>query len=104
MTEQNETQQSNPMDTLREIREIANMLDSATLYCDDLNPVFIHTEIGNILNLVDSLLESAQATTQISDRGVSYWLKFCDPLPDVDEKDLMPRSWAISREELGDNE
>lgn len=101
MSEQNETQQPNPIDTLKQILSIAQDLHDFATLLDTINPGYVMRETAKITALVDDLLEGAAATKQISDRGVSYWLKFCDPLPDVDEKDLIPRSWSISKEELG---
>lgn len=36
------------------------------------------------------------------DHPVSFALKLCEPLPQVDESTFKPREWSISKEELED--
>lgn len=45
--------------------------------------------------------KTAKKAAGYKPKPISFWLKFAKAMPDIPESELKPRTWQITREELG---
>lgn len=79
---------------LEMIKQNADIIRREVNSSDEINRGYIRSRVSLIKEIIDDMSRYYQ------DGSISFWLKFCEPLPEVDESALKPREWQIDASEV----